>query len=138
MTPKRIRRKNLSHTERWGKRGRVRVTRNLKGQFVIWRKVRPYTRRAKALGKSPALARARTGVVRPSFFGGKGVAVYGGQKRIQLHGTGQQLREVIRRYVLRHPPKEQFLDITAEEILMHPERFLEKGYWVGRPEIESR
>jgi hypothetical protein len=40
--------------------------------------------------------------------------------------------------VVKHPPKEQFLDITAEEVLRHPERFLEKDYWRGRPEIESR
>lgn len=79
---------------------------------------------------------ARARAVRTSF-GGKGVALYVGKKRIQMHGSGQQLRDAIRKYALRHPPKEDYLDVPVEEVLMHPERFFEKGGWGARPTIDS-
>jgi hypothetical protein len=127
-------------TESWSKRGRVRVRRNRRGQFVTWHKVRRYTRGKTAKRRWGTQARktkwtTRVGKIRVG--GGKGVAVYGGKKRIQMRGSGRDLYNAMK-LVVKHPPKEQFLDITAEEVLHHPERFLEKGYWAGRPEIESR
>jgi hypothetical protein len=131
------RRKSLHRTEKWkGKRGRVKVTRNTKGQFVTWHRVRRYTRGTTARQKWETTARKMKWTI-GTATGGKGVAVYGGNKRIQMRGSGTELYKAMK-IVVKHPPKEQFLDITAEEVLHHPERFLEKGYWQGRPEIESR
>jgi hypothetical protein len=97
-------------TETWNKKGKVRVRRNRRGQFITWRKVRAYRRGVTAEEKWKTTAKhvgART--VRTSF-GGKGIAVHAGKKRIQLHGSGQQLKEVIRRHVFWHPPKEDYLE----------------------------
>jgi len=128
------RRKSLHRTEKWkGNRGRVKVTRNTKGQFVTWRKVRRYTRGKTARQKWETAPRRTEWRISQ----GKGVAVYGGNKRIQMRGSGLDLYKAMK-IVVKHPPKEQFLDITAEEVLHYPEIFLEKGSWKGRPEIESR
>jgi hypothetical protein len=124
-------------TETWRRRGKVRVRRNRKGQFITWRKVRRYTIGKTARRKWKATAkRAEARRVRVSF-GGKGVAVYGGKKRIQMHGSGIDLYRAMR-YAVKHPPKEQFLDITAEEVIHHPEKVLDFSEgWHGRPTIDS-
>jgi hypothetical protein len=33
---------------------------------------------------------------------------------------------------------EQFLEVPAQEIMKHPERYLERGYWHERPEARAR
>jgi hypothetical protein len=127
--------------EKWkGKRGRVRVRRNRKGQFVTWRKLRRYTRGKTAKRKWGTTARTRKWAARAGkrrILGGRGAAVWGGNKRIEIRGTGRNSYNAVK-LAYRHPPKEQFLDITAEEVLHHPERFLDyRSSWQGRPEIES-
>jgi hypothetical protein len=135
------RRKSLHRTETWKGKRRIRVTRNRKGQFVTWHKVRHYTRgkTAKQRWATTARTRKRTSRARTApSFGGKGVAVWKGNKRIQMSGSGRDLYNAMK-YASKHPPKEDYLDITAEEVLHHPEGFLDyKSSWQGRPEIESR
>lgn len=54
-----------------------------------------------------------------------------------MHGSRQSLyRAMI--YASRHPPKEQFLEINAEDIARNPYKYLEKDEWHGgRPTIVS-
>lgn len=70
----------------------------------------------------------------------KQVTCYGTQqgraKRIQMAGSGRQLYEAMR-LVSKHPPKKQFLTLSAEALLDDPQEFLERGQWDARPKIES-
>lgn len=70
----------------------------------------------------------------------KQLAVYGTRhgesKRIQMVGSGSQLyRAMI--LVSRHPPRKQFLTISAEALLDDPHRYLEGGNWDAHPETSS-
>lgn len=73
-------------------------------------------------------------------FLGKQLAVYGSEhgksKRIQMSGSGYQLYQAMLR-VSRHPPKKQFLTISAEALLDDPSRYLERGNWDAHPEASS-
>jgi len=131
MTRKRAWRKSLHRTETW-KGKRVKVTRSNRGRFVSWHKIRRYRRGVTA-------KRAwRTGVSRRGarFGGGKGVAVWSGSKRIQMHGSGQQLYRAMQ-LAVKHPPKEKFLTISAEALLDDPYNYLERREWHDRPSIKS-
>jgi hypothetical protein len=115
----------------------LRIVRETKG-----RPQRPnpekYVRRKYRKSTVAVTAPTRGRSVSYTSFGVKGLAVYDGNKRIQMRGTGRDLYNAMK-IVVKHPPKEQFLDITASEVLLHPEMFLEKGYWRGgRPQVESR
>lgn len=130
-------------TETW-KGKRVRVTRNKRGRFVTWRKVRRYTRGKTAKQKWGTTARerkwkARTG--RGKRIGGSHIAVYGSahgkNKRIQMGGSPQQLYRAMQ-LAVKHPPKKQFLTISPEALLNDPEKYFElREYWDARPNIES-
>jgi hypothetical protein len=61
---------------------------------------------------------------------------HGESRRIQTVGNGQQLMRVMM-IASRHPPKKQFLTISAEALLDDPWRYLERGHWDVRPEITS-
>jgi hypothetical protein len=128
------RKKSLKRTTSWNRIGRVSVTRNRRGRFVTWHKIRRYRRgvTAKTAWRTGA---TRRGLIR--FGGGKGVAVWKGNKRVQIVGSGQKLYQAMR-LVSKHPPKKQFLTISAEALLESPEDYLEKGRWNARPNIESR
>jgi hypothetical protein len=69
-------------------------------------------------------------------LGPKQVAVWRGDKRVQIVGSGQQLKQAMQ-YVIKHPPKKRFLTISAEALLNDPEEYLE-GRWSDRPNVESR
>jgi hypothetical protein len=131
-------RKSLHQKETWKKRGKVRVIRNSKGRFVTWRKVRHYARGKKATTRwreAPTRIRAR----KEKKGGGTQVSAYGtadGQsKRVQMNGSPQTLYQAMM-LVVKHPPKKQFLTISAEALLDDPYKYLEKKEW-SRPRIES-
>lgn len=139
MTKKKFWRKSLHRTETW-KGKRVKVTRNRRGRFVTWHRIRKYRRGATARRRWKAeIARARwkTRAVR---FGGRGIAAYGTvhgkSKRVQMKGSGKQLYRAMV-LVSKHPPKKQFLTLSAEALLDDPDEFLERGHWDARPKIES-
>ena len=78
---------------------------------------------------------------RSKFFGiGKGVASYGTvrgkSKRVQIHGSGKSLYQAMR-LVAKHPPRDKFLTISADELLRHPKKYLDRGEWDARPKINS-
>lgn len=136
MTKRKAWRKSLSRTEKW-KIGRVKVTRNDRGRFVSWHKIRQYRRGITAQG------RWKAGVSRARFraYGGKKVASYGTvhlkSKRVQMYGSGKQTYQAMI-LVAKHPPKKQFLTISAEALLESPEEYLDmRGRWDVRPEIKS-
>jgi hypothetical protein len=137
MTKKRTWRKSLHRTETW-KGKRVKVTRNNKGRFVTWHKIRPYRRGVTAKGKwKVGAARRGFGAIK---FGGKNVAAYGTvhgeSKRVQMHGSGTQLYRAML-IISKHPPKKRFLTLSAEALLDDPDRYLKRGHWDARPEITS-
>lgn len=135
MTKKKTWRRSLSRTEKW-KIGQVSVTRNRRGRFVTWHKIRQYRRGVTAQGKWKAGV-TRRGAIR---FGGKNVAsygtVHGKSKRVQMYGSGKQLYQAMQ-LVSKHPPKKQFLTVSAEALLNDPEEYLKKGRWDARPEVKS-
>lgn len=74
---------------------------------------------------------------------GKGVAVYGAvngrPKRVQMSGNGKSLYTAMR-LVAKHPPvkKVRFLSISANELLRHPEKYLDlEGEWDEHPKVKS-
>lgn len=70
----------------------------------------------------------------------KQVAAYstfhGQSRRIQTVGNGQQLMKVMM-IASRHPPKKQFLTVSAGAFLEDPWKYVERGRWDARPEITS-
>lgn len=141
MARKRVWRKNLSRVEIWNSK-RFRVTRNPKGHFVTWHRIRHYYRKsAKAQYRNQWRTTARRGSS-PLFIPQKQIAVYGtvgGQsRRIQMSGSGQELYKALRD-ASQHPPKEKFLTANAGEIITKRDRLIdERLRWDRRPEIESR
>lgn len=81
---------------------------------------------------------ARRGRKKP--FGVKQIAEYGSvngeSRRIQVYGYGNQLYQVMQ-LTSRHPPRKQFLTISARELLSDPNKFLSEEYWDARPRINS-
>ena len=115
----------------------LRIVRETKGKPPRGNPEKYVRRKYRKPTPSVTTSTARGRKVSYPSFGGKGVALYAGGKRLQMHGSGIDLFNAMR-YAVKHPPREQFLDISAEEVTNHPERFLERGYWQGgRPTIES-
>ena len=71
----------------------------------------------------------------------KHVTIYGSQygkrKQIQLYGRGRELFEAIKDDIIKYAPKQQFLEISADELLSNPDKFLSKEKWDERPRINS-
>lgn len=128
-------RKPLHRTETW-KGKRVRVTRNARGRFVTWHKIRHYTKEAKGKRKTAAThAVARARIIRRPLFG-KCVAVYGttvntrGERknnRIELYGSGKAKYRAVRRLHQGWIPREPYTVMDAEDL---SEEDIERGRWL--------
>ena len=63
--------------------------------------------------------------------------VHGRPRRVQMAATGKELYRAMQ-YVSQHPPKQQFLTISAVELLKDPWRYLDrKESWDRHPDIKS-
>jgi hypothetical protein len=141
MPKKKVWRKSLHRTEKWkGKTGKVKVTRNSKGRFVTWRKIRHYTRGKTAKHKWGTTVRRRAWTT-SAFSGQKQIAVYstvnGENRRYQIIGSGHSLHEAMK-IISQHPPKEKFLTIYVDKLLGNPDDYISKKSWDRRPHVESR
>jgi hypothetical protein len=74
---------------------------------------------------------------------GKGVACYGTvngvSKRVQMSGNGKTIFQAMR-LVAIHPPakKIKFLSIGANELVNHPQKYLDMaGEWDAHPKVKS-
>lgn len=70
----------------------------------------------------------------------KHVTVYGTldgmHRRAEVSGTGARIQRAMR-YLSRHPPRKQFLTISADELSYCPERYLMEREWDERPTVQS-
>ena len=55
--------------------------------------------------------------------------------RYEFHGSGKDLYSAVLK-ALRFVPKNQFVDVSADEFLKHPERYGSEGRWIERA-VES-
>lgn len=62
---------------------------------------------------------------------------HGEPKSIEIIGIGRDDYEAIKQYAYFHPPRKQFLTISAAELLSNPNRYLSEGGWDGHPRINS-
>lgn len=101
-----------------------------------------YVREFKRQPARPHIEKYTPTKYRPSKIGifGKQLACYGTQhgrsKRIQMTGSGFQLYQAMLR-VSKHPPKKQFLTVSAEALLDDPSKYLERGEWDVHPKVTS-
>ena len=105
-------------TENWKVYGRVNVTRNPRGRFVTWHKVRVSLGRGFAVGY------------------GKYVAIYGTTRnrkgevkhnRIELRGSGKQLYRAIKRFHEGIIPKRPYTRKSVEDLTSND---VEIGEWL--------
>jgi hypothetical protein len=110
--------------ERWGRYGKVSVSRDERGRFVSWKRV-----------------------VSDFFsygYGEKRVAVYGycftdkgsSSRRYEFHGNGRELYQAV---LQAHGlvPRKRFVTVSAEDFLDDPFEYGTGGYWINPPEVES-
>jgi len=125
-----------ARAEVWAKRGRVRVSRDRKGRFVSWHRIKRARIRAEYPSKLP----------RPAVFLYplvKKVAVYGtcatGQGvyrgRYEFTGSGKDLQRAVI-LALRVVPRSRFVNAPARLFLMNPSRFGRPGVWIDK-EVDS-
>ena len=106
MTPRRI--------ETWKSHGNVEVVRDTKGRFISWQKL------ASVIG-----FRGKTA----SFFGEGVVNGIRARRRWEIRGSGVQIRQAFR--IAYHlPPKDQFVTVSARELLRNPHKYTDEGYWI--------
>jgi hypothetical protein len=115
------------------------VTRNRKGRFVSWHKIRPYRRRQAARHWAASSERRQIALLQ----GQKRVAIYGTTRnwrgvvkrnRMEIAGSGRELYNAV---VMMHHgqvPKRPYTIKRAEDV--GPDDF-EGGYWIEGPEVES-
>jgi hypothetical protein len=136
MSKRRNRKRSVSRTEAW-KVGRVRVTRNRKGRFVSWHKIRSYRHRRAA---------RRWAAERMRVAAEKRIAVYGAtvnwrgrrmRNRIEIYGRGQDLMHAILLFHHGYVPKRPYSIISADDLNDEPYEYIEGGHWVEGPEVES-
>jgi hypothetical protein len=127
------------HTEDWAKRGRVRVSRDRKGRFVSWHRIR-------RMPPQRTTAEYPSTLPRPGVFFYplvKKVAVYGtcvtrqgvDRRRYEFTGSGKDLQRAVI-LALRVVPRSRFVNAPARLFLMNPSRFGREGYWIDR-EVDS-
>lgn len=105
--------------ERWKRYGRVEVSRDERGRFVSWHRI-----------------------VREVV--GKRIAVYGramvdgriSSRRYEFDGRGKDLHRAVA-LALDYPPKHRFISISAKKFNSNPSKYVGRGYWVGKPEVDS-
>ncbi len=72
--------------------------------------------------------------------GAKHIVAYGTyrgeSRRVSVLGSGSSLRKLWP-LIWRHPPKKQFLMISADELESYPEHYLSMGRWDREPQVES-
>jgi hypothetical protein len=104
--------------ESWSKYGRVSVTRDKRGRFVHWELY------VEAL-------------IRKTYYG-KSIAIYGigvnrfGRKsrRYEFFGVGRELEQAVRR-AIHLPPKDRFVNVSAQAFNSNPYRYGAEGHWDG-------
>ncbi|MBS7631144.1 hypothetical protein KEJ47_06160 [Candidatus Bathyarchaeota archaeon] len=103
--------------ENWKGKGRVNVTRDERGRFVHWEPWVEYVIRKTTYGKAIAVY-------------GVGVNRFGRQsRRYEFFGTGRDLERAVR-LAYHHPPKGQFMTLSARDFISNPSRYGSEGYWL--------
>ena len=72
---------------------------------------------------------------------GKQIAVYGltngRHRRVQMYGSGKELYQAMM-LVGKHPPRSQFLTVSARRLLRYPDYYLDaKNRWDDHPYVKS-
>ena len=116
----------ISRREDWGKRGEVSVTRDERGRFVHWEFIKNLVGSGKAVS---VYGRCRTTF---GEYSGRYDFEYGSPST----GTVRDLRDAIA-FSLHFPPKRRHITVSASEFLQKPFDYGTRGYWVGRPDIDS-
>ena len=128
-----------SRAEVWAKRGKVRVSRDRRGRFVRWQRIKRALPQRVRLEYPLARPRAR-GFFYPPV---KKVAVYGtcrtakgvDTRRYEFSGSGRYLQAAV---ILAHRlmPRIRFVNVSARRFLRHPSVYGRPGHWIDR-EVDS-